>query len=299
MKRHYFFPACFLFLTGLATSLSGQLAPLKPITAPQTAKFAQPFVVYFKFPAAGVLAQTELKDFSITEQNAQSGGQTALKVIPFNIGKLTFPELTFKLNDGGELKTEPFPIEIMSVRSKHAARGLIDIREPRKLFNWGLFLTLIAIFLIIGYIFYSLANRRVNRTSLINPMPEDKRPADIIALEQIANLLGSGCWESQGIKFFYVKLIDITREYLSARFKINSQRYTSRELENRLARLPEFKSRLGQQSVLRLLKRFHSSADLVKFANVRPTQDERNCHVRDARDIIEQTKEPVRKEADK
>jgi len=114
----------------------------------------------------------------------------------------------------------------------------------------------------------------------------DTRPLHIIALEQIDNLLMENLWEEQNYKLFYIRLTDILRNYLSARFSFDATCLTTRDLIKSLKNNKEFKADIEDLSL------FLKEADFVKFAKIVPSKAERDIHIEKLRTVINDSKEP-------
>ncbi|MDR1123209.1 MAG: hypothetical protein LBL61_01055 [Elusimicrobiota bacterium] len=277
--------AC-VFAQSPANSTTAQI-----ILKPEKTEFARPFEieVLLSAPAQWDKAQFESGIFEII--SARRDGENILKtiftVLPLDLGEADFPALAFTDENGQEIKTEPFKLEIKPTKTKTKAKGLIDIRPLYRPFNWvyaggwGLLAVLAAL------LFYFIRRRRpAPAAQQAAGLYNDGRPYHIIALEQIDKLIAENIWEQGLHKIFYIRAVDILCDYFSARFKVNAHRYTSRDLVSRMRTVPAFKGNIYN------LRGFLQSADLVKFANVAPTAATRDLDLNLLRTIIEETKQP-------
>ncbi len=247
------------------------MAQIKPITAPHKAVFARPFDVYFHLPPDAQPDKTDFEDFTII--NTAYDGQTGnvkLSLMPFNVGdEVNFPPLTFKSADG-VFTTESFPIKIAPAKTRGG--GLIDIRGPKKPFNWPLAALLFALAFL--YVFGQYLRRRKKRAAAAAaPNP---KTAEQAALDAVALLLAERYWQSGQHKVFYIKLVDILRDYLSLRDGRDYHKLTARELDKKFAPAP-----YGPQ-----IKLFNASANLVKFAKVSPTEESRDQDIARIKEIL-------------
>ncbi len=259
---------------------------------PKTAVFGRQFEVQVELPQEAKLdlAEFDRKDFEIIKQtrNQINPRKITLTVIPFNLGVLQFPKTVWTDAHGNKYYSDTFRIETKPVKTKVKTQGLADIRPPFRPFNpWYIVLALaLAAAAFAAWRWYKLKKAALPSGN-ITPYTADNRPLHIIALEQIDNLVMEGLWEARNYKLFYIRLTDILRDYFSARFEIEAHRLTSRDLVRALKRCKEFKTEAEP------VNQFLKEADYVKFAKVVPSQEERDAHIKNLRDIITETKQPV------
>lgn len=289
---------------GMAPSLSPEQIPTADqgvlitqegaqiISPPKEVELARIFYITagLSEPAEFDKSATELKDFEIVtiHQNPKNPLHYELGVMAFALGDRTFTETAWKTKDGKEFKTKPFEVKINKTKTDIKTEGLVDIRRPYRPFNpWILlwvFLGIAAVYII----FRILSARDKNKKSLeASPYIKDNRPLYIIALEQIDNLLMEDFWSEGRYKFFYSRLIEIFRGYLTVRFSIDAFRYTSRDLLRKLKNMKEFKGSLKQ------VEELQRSSDFVKFARFEPTQIQRDNDIELLRNIIMDTRPEV------
>ncbi len=259
---------------------------------PKTAIFGRQFEVQVELPQEAKLdlANFDRKDFEIIKitRNQINPRKIALTVIPFNLGVLQFPQTAWFDAQGNKYYSDTFRIETKPVNAKVKKQGLADIRPPFRPFNpWYIALALaLAAASFAAWRWYKL-KKAVIPSGHITPYTADNRPLHIIALEQIDNLLMEGLWEARNYKLFYIRLTDILRDYLSARFAVEAHRLTSRDLIKTLKRCKEFKTDTEPVNL------FLKEADYVKFAKVIPADADRDEHIKNLRDIIIETKQPA------
>lgn len=227
-------------------------------------------------------------DFAIIEETAGSTILTkTLAVLPLNLGEIDLGKITFIDENGKSFNLDSIKLDVAKTKTKIAKTGLADIRSPYRPFNRWIILW-VALVIAAGFaaykVFMALKNAPKAKESA-SPYQEDNRPYHIIALEQIENLLKEGLWERELYKSFYIKLVDIFRGYLTARFAIDAHQYTSRDLLKKLKTLNNFKADMEE------VRRFQKSADLVKFAKVIPSESERDRDIHYLKDIILDTRQ--------
>ena len=109
-------------------------------------------------------------------------------------------------------------------------------------------------------------------------------PAHIIAFGKLKALESEQLWQNNQIKMYHVKLSEITRDYIENRFKFSAKEQTTEEIMYylRLSELTE-----NQKRVLRKLLML---TDLVKYAKESPLAAENEQVLRDAYNLVEETK---------
>lgn len=280
----------YTLLAALIVSLLGLVFWVMQKAAAQNKgiEFARPFEmpVRLEVPAVLDLDKFNSPDFEIisVRRDEKDILVTNLSVLPFVLGKAEFPALTFIDENGQEIKTAPLKIEIKPTKTKIKTKGLVDIRPPYAPFNWLKTSAFVLLAALIIYLAYRLRKKlRAAPSAPVNNPYTQGLPADIVALGQIDDLLLSGLWQENLFKEFYIKLTDIFRDYLTARFNIEAHKYTSRDLARALRRLPDFNGDIP------LVERFQKSADLVKFAKVIPARDRRDQDIVNLKLIIKDT----------
>ncbi len=130
-------------------------------------------------------------------------------------------------------------------------------------------------------VLYRLINRR-------RPAPAvAPRPVHEVALEALAKLHAGRLLEAGRHEEFYVRLSDIVRTYLEARFHLRAPEMTTEEFLQAAQRDPQLTP--PQRS---LLGNFLSEADLVKFARYVPAPDDAERAYRAAREFVHSTAAP-------
>jgi len=265
--------------------------PVAVSLRPQTALFGRSFDLEFELPVQAKLdlKSFDNKDFEIVKQsrNQLNPLKITLTVMSFNIGIAEFPQTTWIDAKGQRFFSDPFRIETKPTDTKVKTKGLVDIRPPYKPFNpWNIISVIFIVAAVLwGYEIYR--RRKAKKTANVYaPYAADNRPYHVIALEQIGTLMLSGLWEEKNYKAFYIRLTDILRDYLSARFEIQARNLTTRDLLRALRKNKDFKA---DEEVL---EEFLKEADYVKFAKVIPTEQERDKHIAVVKNIIEITKQP-------
>lgn len=213
------------------------------------------------------------------------------------VGSYIIPSLTVSSTDAGgatkELKTPQIFLEVKSTLKDaqgEALKDIIDIkplqevkRDLRPFIAGGA----AAIVLIAAGVAALLYNKRRRKKAL-----EIKKPAHVIALEELEKLNKEKLVEKGIVREHYFRLSDIFRHYIENRFSIPAVEQTTQEL------LPEILKLEGLNASLKSKVReflFHS--DMVKFAKYTPPRDEIDTTGEKVVAIIEETKKEEQVEA--
>lgn len=263
-------------------------ASYQEVNAPVS--FATPFNITIDLDQAATLQPSEQEDFEIVKVDTKKPKQIVLTVVPFNLGISTFTAALIDSN-GTAFDMPPLPVEISKVKTKYGAQPLLDIREPKTAPYWLIYLfLLLLIILAIIYFIYRMEKRKkqVKKLKIANPYLDETKTPEEVALAQIDSLLLKDLWESGQYKLFYIYLTDILRDYLTARFKFEAHKFTTKDLLKYIKKRQDFKSDL-----ISPLEIFLKSSDFVKFAKAVPTIDQREKNISDLRLVIKGNAKPV------
>lgn len=290
-----------LFLAFLAPLAGAQNTPQEPLAViaqdvPAEAVFSTPFDVHFELahtPGRVVELNKESlpPQFELTAEKSTplSPGTVAydLTFMPFTLGVSTFTAVQFDLKEqaGGKttasVRGDEKHIDVKPV-SYFKEKTLRDIRPPyipTSLLFWLLALLAAACIVYFTRRFW----KDVKAKHILAKETQDTRPADVIALSKIETLLQSGLWEKGQYKVFYIELGSILREYFWRRFQQDVSSDTSAELLRRARKTPQL------APLLQVLREYLNSSDLVKFAQVTPTQDTMHQDVNAVQTLVKKT----------
>lgn len=205
------------------------------------------------------------------------------KIIPFTLGKSFFPAMNWILTDkkSGETKeieSPEIPLEISEMPKPKDLKGEIyDIYGICKPINYFLIGGLVLVALVFAVYFLFFGRRKcLSETTLA-----DTRPPHIIALDELEKLLNCGLWQEGKIKFFYVRLSDILRDYIQRRFDVPAHKMTSFDLSRKL------KNMIADKNIFLQIRNFFNSCDLVKFAKYMPGEQEKSKDIENLKTIID------------
>jgi len=240
-------------------------------------------------------------DFEITKfesgktesKNGKLSQIFTFNVMPVNMGKVTFPGLSWVLKGDNQksklIKNPELPLEVSSFINQSANNGqlnnnqaqpsgqngppdsknldIIDIRPPyQPPPNYWPFVIAMLIAAGLGILLW----RRKEAAALAAAEAADTRPPETKAFDSLNELLASGLWEQEKYKQFYNRLADIMRDYITARMNAEAHLLTTADL------LRELKKRGRDKLEVASLRKFFGSCDLVKFAKHKPTVSERD-----------------------
>jgi hypothetical protein len=188
-------------------------------------------------------------------------------------------------NGTKELKTPQIFIEVKSTlkQGPDALKDIIDIKPLEEVpFNWRPYIwaasaAAVVICLGIGaFMFYRKHKKKAE---------ELKKPAHIIALEEIEKLKSEHLIEKGVVREHYFRLSDIFRHYIENRFSIPAVEQTTQEL------LPEIMGLDAMPTAAKSgVRNFLCHSDMVKFAKYQPAADEVTINEQNVVRIIDETK---------
>lgn len=213
------------------------------------------------------------------------------KLQPDIVGTYIIPSMTVsyteKNGDLKKLKTPQIFLEVTSAlvdEKGEKSTDIIDIKPLQKIkrdlkpFILAACAAIAAGFALAGFFFY-LKKRKKSRL-------EKKRPAHVIAFEEIKKLEKDNLIERGIIKEHYFRLSDIFRTYIENRFKIPAVEQTTPELVPEIKKLEKIDSQIKSTT-----EEFLKYSDLVKFAKYSPRQEEIETNKQKVLTVIAETKE--------
>jgi hypothetical protein len=109
-----------------------------------------------------------------------------------------------------------------------------------------------------------------------------KRPAHVLALEELAAVKEKKLWQKGDVKGYYSELTEVVRRYFERRYEVNALEETTDEI------LDAVRPHLNAD-VLASVDGMLRSADLVKFAKQQPGVDEHERVMTTAYEIVNKT----------
>jgi hypothetical protein len=199
--------------------------------------------------------------FAVVKAEAGKDGTWTWTVLPLDEGKLSFIA-RWKL-DGKDAAAPPVEIEARVPEMPKDAE-ITDIKRPlaarRALWPW----VLAALIGAAAWEAWRRWKARPRAAGGFFSPPEPLIPPEIAAERALAELEASQLWEQGEHAAYYLRLTDILRAYLEARYAEPASAMTSVEVARLVkAKEPDLKAAT-------LVRELLSRADLVKFARIKP-----------------------------
>ena len=232
-----------------------------------------------------------IKDFGTTEPKKHKEGmvyQQRYTLDSYTIGRHTIPAAVVFYTDAEgrkfEIEGEALTVEVKSVLpDDEEPQDIKDIPDPVELpVNHAALLVgiIIGALVIAGgaAAFLWLKKRKEPQGEIV------RKPPHVIAYEQLEKLVASGLIEAGRIEEYYVLLSDTIRTYLENRFGLRAPEMTTEEFLAAAANDSKLKD--GHK---KLLSRFLTHCDLVKFARYGPDVEEMNSAYESAKQFVHET----------
>ncbi|MBU2530577.1 MAG: hypothetical protein KKD35_06005, partial [Elusimicrobia bacterium] len=217
------------------------------------------------------------------EDPFQKNKKLEFNIIPFDIGIATFPVLSWTFqNEEGKLlkiKSPAITLNILPYTNKEG-KDVLDIHPPFEFFSlWKTLLIFFLIVLIIMAIIFIVKKKSARIIQRIRTKRE--RTPYQKAMENIRILSASKLWTEGKQKKFYIRLSDILRIYIMDELSITAPLMTTNTL------LKTLKADNKDIELLIKVKELLQFSDLVKFAKLKPTEEERDLSLTASKEIID------------
>ncbi len=230
---------------------------------------------------------------TLKENGKVSGYRQSIYLTGWDSSTTTVPPFVVNVTppDGAAhtVQTTPLIIAVSTVPVDTAKpirpiKGIMEVEGAWLDYVWwlagGLLLLIAAIIL--------YARLRKRRPVPPAPPPAPPEPAHQKALRLLGLLESEGLWQKGEVKEYYVRLTDILRHYIEARFSVPALERTTDELvgaANAHTELVFHRDRLYQ---------ILSTADMAKFARAQPSPQEHVAAMQTAKEFVTATiPEPV------
>jgi len=228
------------------------------------------------------------------EGNGASLERRSYKLTTFETGRIEIPALPFVvMNAGGNVDTvytDPLPLEVVSLlqdTTSTEVRPLKPIIEVPPLWHRLALLALAGISLLCAliWLWHRYLKRRETHASVMGFGSAPRRPAHLVALEELDRIKALGLIEKGEIKQFHILISDAIRRYILDLIGIEAPDMTTWELCEALR--PE---RIMGEEKTAEFQEFLEACDLVKFAKYKPPVVEINSVFNKAYQLIEMTR---------
>lgn len=263
----------------------------------------QPKNMVIDFPeVADTLGAIEVLERSAIDTINVKDDQLTLRqefvITCFDSGPQPLPDLFFKLKyDELTDSVSAGALQVVVLSPKvDLEKGPADIKKPfaapitlKEVAPWisGIILIGALIFLIV----YAIRRRQQNLPLFQRP-PKPREPAHVIALRALDKVKDEKLWQNEHVKEYYSQVTDVIRRYIEDRFEISAMERTSDQLLDSFKerkKLIDGKTFAGLESILQL-------SDFVKFAKMKPSEDDNQMTLANAYFFIQSTKIEEEKE---
>jgi hypothetical protein len=215
----------------------------------------------------------------------------SLVIAKYDSGLAILPPLEFFYKLAGDtvtrvVATNPLLLTIRTI-PVDTSRAIKDIKPPLSipitLAEVALVAGVVLLVAMVVYFLYRYLKKRREKAAGVVYVPP-KRPAHVVALEELAALKEKRLWQQGFIKAYYSEVADILRRYFENRFGFMALEQTTDEI------VGELRTRSQDAALLEKVERALRRADLVKFAKFQPGIPEHEEMFSLALEIVEATR---------
>ncbi len=250
------------------------------------------------FPEGQTFAPLEMVKTRAADTLRDGGKYRLVKeyyLTQFDEGKYTIPSQKIRINNK-DYFTDSLLVEVHTVAIDTLKQPLYDIKpiqEVKKPFtSYGWILTIIAavlLLLIVAFIYFVF----IRKKKLPFLQTKKKLPPFDRAIQDLKELQNSKYLIQSQHKEYYTRLTDIVKAYLEEEVHILAKESTTDELLTKINLLQEKgKLNLNQETITNL-KRVLQTADLVKFAKNKPSDDNAEYDRETIENVVIKTKEAI------
>ena len=250
------------------------------------------------FPEGQTFAPLEMVKTRAADTLRDGGKYRLVKeyyLTQFDEGKYTIPSQKIRINNK-DYFTDSLLVEVHTVAIDTLKQPLYDIKpiqDVKKPFtSYGWILTIIAavlLLLIVAFV-YSVFIRKKKFPFL---QTQKKLPPFDRAIQDLKELQNSKYLIQSQHKEYYTRLTDIVKAYLEEEVHILAKESTTDELLTKINLLQEKgKLNLNRETITNL-KRVLQTADLVKFAKNKPSDDNAEYDRETIENVVIKTKEAI------
>ena len=248
------------------------------------------------FPEGQTFAPLEMVKTRAADTLRDGGKYRLVKeyyLTQFDEGKYTIPSQKIRINNK-DYFTDSLLVEVHTVAIDTLKQPLYDIKpiqEVKKSFtSYGWILTIIAVvllLLIVAFVYFVF----IRKKKFPFLQTQKKLPPFDRAIQDLKELQNSKYLIQSQHKEYYTRLTDIVKAYLEEEVHILAKESTTDELLTKINLLQEKgKLNLNQETITNL-KRVLQTADLVKFAKNKPSDDNAEYDRETIENVVIKTKE--------
>ena len=250
------------------------------------------------FPEGQTFAPLEMVKTRAADTLRDGGKYRLVKeyyLTQFDEGKYTIPSQKIRINNK-DYFTDSLLVEVHTVAIDTLKQPLYDIKpiqDVKKPFtSYGWILTIIAavlLLLIVAFVYFVF----IRKKKLPFLQTQKKLPPFDRAIQDLKELQNSKYLIQSQHKEYYTRLTDIVKAYLEEEVHILAKESTTDELLTKINLLQEKgKLNLNQETITNL-KRVLQTADLVKFAKNKPSDDSAEYDRETIENVVIKTKEAI------
>lgn len=250
------------------------------------------------FPEGQTFAPLEMVKTRAADTLRDGGKYRLVKeyyLTQFDEGKYTIPSQKIRINNK-DYFTDSLLVEVHTVVIDTLKQPLYDIKpiqEVKKPFtSYGWILTIIAavlLLLIVAFVYFVF----IRKKKFPFLQTQKKLPPFDRAIQDLKELQNSKYLIQSQHKEYYTRLTDIVKAYLEEEVHILAKESTTDELLTKINLLQEKgKLNLNQETITNL-KRVLQTADLVKFAKNKPSDDNAEYDRETIENVVIKTKEAI------
>ena len=250
------------------------------------------------FPEGQTFAPLEMVKTRAADTLRDGGKYRLVKeyyLTQFDEGKYTIPSQKIRINNK-DYFTDSLLVEVHTVAIDTLKQPLYDIKpiqEVKKTFtSYGWILTIIAavlLLLIVAFVYFVFIRKKKFPFLQI----QKKLPPFDRAIQDLKELQNSKYLIQSQHKEYYTRLTDIVKAYLEEEVHILAKESTTDELLTKINLLQEKgKLNLNQETITNL-KRVLQTADLVKFAKNKPSDDNAEYDRETIENVVIKTQEAI------
>lgn len=250
------------------------------------------------FPEGQTFAPLEMVKTRAADTLRDGGKYRLVKeyyLTQFDEGKYTIPSQKIRINNK-DYFTDSLLVEVHTVAIDTLKQPLYDIKpiqEVKKPFtSYGWILTIIAavlLLLIVAFVYFVF----IRKKKFPFLQTQKKLPPFDRAIQDLKELQNSKYLIQSQHKEYYTRLTDIVKAYLEEEVHILAKESTTDELLTKINLLQEKgKLNLNQETITNL-KRVLQTADLVKFAKNKPSDDNAEYDRETIENVVIKTQEAI------
>lgn len=250
------------------------------------------------FPEGQTFAPLEMVKTRAADTLRDGGKYRLVKeyyLTQFDEGKYTIPSQKIRINNK-DYFTDSLLVEVHTVAIDTLKQPLYDIKpiqEVKKPFtSYGWILTIIAavlLLLIVAFVYFVF----IRKKKFPFLQTQKKLPPFDRAIQDLKELQNSKYLIQSQHKEYYTRLTDIVKAYLEEEVHILAKESTTDELLAKINLLQEKgKLNLNQETITNL-KRVLQTADLVKFAKNKPSDDNAEYDRETIENVVIKTQEAI------